>query len=631
MSGRDLVKICMLILVPLLVSAQEPSNLVEMLALYPGQEAVYTDIYDSTGVSFQDGVYLYNRFFKSKAMVLRKGGGGIGSAAGPIITDDDEMDIVAYTITPEGDTIYIPREEITSIELYGKKKRYIVSFPDARAGAIFVFQWRIRSVEPVFSGRRFLGRTYAVINSRIVISAPTSWVFKFLVQPSCLYRQDRSREYIRDEELWVNYIWEARSLPGLVFEDDSPPASQLIPCLYYAFSHDTRWPDIENNKIDWPLIARSYDNHLKEMGRPRNELKDEVRYLTKDISDKREKLRKIVDFVTTNFKSVYSDIDISDSPWNLLTRGYGSQAEAAMLVGSFLNLVDIPFEYTLISTRDNGDVIESLPALFYFNRLLITARIEQDTIWIDPFYRGSPLGILPFEDQDVSGLKLGDEYHGFITTPISDYRENGYSIRLRLEFDDRGKLIVDGVDLLSGALNIDEKYLLQNMTEQERYERWSKRTTEGIAGAAIQNLDFDDIYSDVNPLKISYELVSPNYIDPEDQRLYIPLDILGRWQFDANYDNRQLPIVLGQPFSQQERIIIEIPPGFKVEHLPENYTLNSYLGEILSVVTVSANTITVIRGLSIKRYRLNVSEAGSLNGFFNTASDQAGKFIVLRR
>jgi hypothetical protein len=184
---------------------------------------------------------------------------------------------------------------------------------------------------------------------------------------------------------------------------------------------------------------------------------------------------------------------------------------------------------------------------------------------------------------------------------------------------------------LSGALNIEEKYLLQNMTEQERYERWSKRTTEGIAGAAMQNLDFDDIYSDVNPFKISYELVSPNYIDPEDQRLYIPLDILGGWRFDANYDNRQLPIILGQPFSQQERIIIEIPPGFKVEHMPENYTLNSYIGEILSVVTVSANTITVIRGLSIKQYRLNVSEAGSLNGFFNTASDQAGKFIVLRR
>jgi hypothetical protein len=616
---------------PVAAYAQERPSLVEMLALYPGQEAVYTNISDSTGVSFQNGVYLYNRYFKSEAMVLRRGGGGISSAAGPIVTAGDDIDISAYTISPDGDTIVIPDEEIAVLDLYGKKRRYAVSFPDARAGAIFVFQWRLRSMEPVFSGRRYLGRTYPVVFNRTVISAPTSWVFKFLVQPPCLCRHDRSREYIKDEELWMNYIWEAQTLPGLVFEEDSPPASQLIPCLYYAFSYDKRWPDIQKNRIDWPLITDSYKDHLNEMGRTRDEIKDEVKFLIKDISDKRERLRKVVDFVTSNFKSEYSDIDISASAWDLLTRGYGSQAEAAMLVGSFLNLSDIPFGYVLISTRDNGEVIESLPALFYFNRLLVTARIDADTIWIDPFYRGAPIGVLPFEDQAVKGLRIGDEFKGFITTPESDYRENGYSVRLRIEFGNKGQFIAEGIELLSGALNIEEKYILQNLTEQERYERWVEKTTEGIPGAAMEDLEFDDIYSDINPFKVSYRLIAPNYIDPDDERLYIPLDILGRWRFNVNYDNRKLPIELGQPFSQQERIIIEMPPGYRVEHLPENFTLNSYLGEILSVVTVSANTITVIRGLGIKPYKLQASEAESLTGFFNTASDQAGKFIILRR
>lgn len=389
MIAKIFTAILLTFLVSLPCRAQENSGLLEMMASYPGQEAVYLDIYDSTGVNFQEGVYIYSRLFHSEAMVLRKGGGGISSAAGPVITDDDHITIKAFTITPEGDTLLIPAEEITALELYGKKKRLMVSFPDARAGAVFVFEWRLRSTEPVFSGRRYLGRTYPVVDNRTVISAPAEWVFNFIVQPTCLYKRDRSREYIYDSELWVNYIWETKSLAGLIFEYDSPPASVLIPCLYYGFSYDNRWPDIERNKISWPIIAISYYQHLESVGRPSDKIKDEVKFLCRDISDNREKLQQIVDFITANFKAAYSDIDISDSPWDLLARGYGSQAEAAMLLGTFLDIEDVPFDYVLISTRDNGDVIKTLPALFYFNRMLIAARMDHaDTIWIDPFYRG---------------------------------------------------------------------------------------------------------------------------------------------------------------------------------------------------------------------------------------------------
>jgi len=55
------------------------------------------------------------------------------------------------------------------------------------------------------------------------------------------------------------------------------------------------------------------------------------------------------------------------------------------------------------------------------------------------------------------------------------------------------------------------------------------------------------------------------------------------------------------------------------------------LGEIFSVAVVTANTITITRGLSIKPYRLKADAAKSLNGFFSTARDQAGKFIILRK
>lgn len=631
LTSRCLLKVIIILSLPAAVYCKTIPSLLEMLALYPDQEAVYLDIEDSTAVNFKDNVYVYDRFFHSEAMVLRKGGGGVSSAASPVISERDKIEINAFTISSEGDTITIPSEEMTVLMLYGNKKRYIVSFPDDRAGAIFVLDWKLQSTEPVFSGRRYLGRTYPVYHNKTIISAPANWVFNFLVRPSCLCNRQRSTTYIHGEELWTNYLWETKALPGLIFEDDSPPASQLIPCLYYAFSYDSRWSDIERNKVGWRMIALSYARHLESLKRPNRLVKSEVEAICKEISDRYKKVRKIVEFVTGNFKAVYSDIDISESPDDLLNRGSGSQAEASFLLGAFLREIGISFDYILISTRDNGEVIKSLPALFYFNRLLVAARVDNDTVWIDPLYRGAPLGVLPFEDQAVDGILVREGFKDFKTTPVSDYRENGHAVHLRVTFDEKGCLIAEGVELLSGSLNIDEKSILQGLTQQERFERWARMTTSGLPGSSLKELDFSDIYSDINPFKVTYKFEVPEYIGPGDVRLYIPLDILGRWRVAKKYDNRKLPIELGRPHFQQERITIEMPSGFRVEYLPENFTLTSYLGEIFSVVVVTANTITITRGLGIKPYRLEVSAAGSLNGFYSTATDQAGKYIILRR
>lgn len=614
------------------IQADNAPGLIDMLAQYPDQEAVYLNICDSTAVSFYNPVYEYNRYFHSAAMVLRKGGGGVASAASPVIPETDKIDITAYTITPQGETLNINPDEIAEIELYGNRRRFIVTFPDTRAGSIFVFEWRLESREPIFSGRRYLGRTYPVIQNRTVISCPLDWVFNFLVSPSCLYRHNRSAEYIHNNEVWVNHVWESGSLPGVVFEESSPPVAEFIPCLNYAFSYDRRWPAGEKNKVDWPLISSTYQKQINSLNKADQSLNLEIANATAGVSAPRDKARRIFDFVTKSFSVVYSDIDISTSPDILLKRGTGSQAEAAFILGAMFSKADIPFNFILVSTRDNGEVITSLPALYYFNRILIAARVDQDTIWFDPAYRGVPAGVLPFEDQAVEGLVIKNKNGGFITTPISDYRENGRAVNLKITFNSQGNLVADCLELLSGSLNIEEKNILQSLTPDESRQRWSDMTSRGLPGSAIKDLVFSDINSDINPFRVSYKLELPAFIKPEDSRVFIPLDILGRWQFNVVYnENRRLPIELGRPHSEQEQIQIEIPPGFRVEYLPDNFSLSSYLGEIFSVAVVTANTITITRGLSIKPYRLKADAAKSLNGFFSTARDQAGKFIILRK
>jgi len=612
-------------------SAQMRPSLLEMLAEFPGQEAVYLSINDSTAVDYQDQVYIYRRFFESQTMVLRQGSEGISTVATPVIERDDKIEITAFTITPESDTIYVLENERTKLDLHGNKSRYVLSFPDARAGAVHVFRWVLESYDPVFSGRRYLGRTYPVIRNHTVISAHADWIFNFLIQPSCRYEYNRLKTYPRAGEMWLSYAWDARAINGLRFEPNSPPVAELIPSLYYAFSHDRRWPEIARSKIDWKLISNNYSRHIDSYSDLDKKIADDVVQLCEDTEDIQEKIKQIVDYLNSGFDAIYSDIDLSGRPEQLLNMGYGSQAEASLLLGSLLEAVDIKFDFYLISTRHNGQVVKKLPALFYFNRLLIAIETDSDPIWIDPFYKGTPIGVLPFEDQGVEALKVGRDVKDFIVTPMSDYRENGHAVHLKISFGQDGEMVAEGVELLSGALNIEEKYSLQNLEEQKRFEKWSNLTSSGIPGSILERVNFSDYYSDNDPYRISYKVSAAEYIRPDDTFLYLPLDILGRWQFKSNFESRRYPVELGRPHSQQERITIDIPEGYRVDYLPENFTLTSYLGEIISVVVVTAKSITITRSFGLKPYRLKPNEAESLNGFLQTAMDQAQKYIVLRK
>ena len=151
MITRIFLLILTILYLPSYVQGVEIPGLLEMLAEHPGKEAVYIDIYDSTSLDYSDKVYVYRRSFRSYAMVLRQGAEGVATLATPVISQADDIVINAFTITPEAETLNIPSSEMTLLELPGNKERYALTFPDARAGAVFVFEWHIYSLEPVFS------------------------------------------------------------------------------------------------------------------------------------------------------------------------------------------------------------------------------------------------------------------------------------------------------------------------------------------------------------------------------------------------------------------------------------------------------------------------------------------------
>jgi len=339
------------------------------------------------------------------------------------------------------------------------------------------------------------------------------------------------------------------------------------------------------------------------------------------------------DWVSGNFRSRFSDITLHDDLDEILAYGRGTQAEAAAILYALINNLGISAGIYLTATHYTGEPIPELPALFWFDRLLVACFIDQDTLWADPFYTVSDPGILPFEDQDVSILRVDVDEGKLFSTPDIDYHDNGKAIHLKLYVDSLGNLSGEATEVYSGAMIPDISVNLLRMDESQRKSAWERRFAR-----SLPNVEFDRFItappdSFGEPFLINYTFTAGPIIRPFANRAYIPMDLLGRWEDlpDLPDGERYFSVYFQRPRFEFERITFEISPQFEVEYLPKNYSLNSHIGEIYSVARHGEASITVTRGFGLKRPEYPASAYKSIVKFFNTARAEAEKQIILKR
>lgn len=592
----------------------------------------YLYIYDSTFI-WPDGKgwYEYTRKFISEVELAEKGRSVLSRTATPILDKGDNIDFDAYTILPSGERYEVGLDDIVTRNISGDSRRIFVNFRHAEPGAVLHFEWNLRSKKANIAGKRFFGRTIPVDSAAIVMTYPESWEFNFAVLPEIVCQEERiiGEEY--GDIHMVNHKWTAKNIEGLRKDEYSPPYERIISGLYYSLYYDKSWNN--KQKIDWEYISRLYKRQLDDFLDSKASvipISDSIRMSS---YNQRRKAVAAFNWVKSNFISRYSDIMLHEDLDEILVYGRGTQAEAAAILYALINNLGISAGIYLTATHYTGEPVPGLPALFWFDRLLVACFIDQDTLWADPFYTVSDLGILPFEDQDVPVLRIDVDEEKLSSTPDIDYHENGKAIHLKLFIDSLGNLSGEATEVYSGAMIPDISVNLLRMDESQRKSAWERRFAR-----SLPNVEFDRFItappdSFGESFLINYTFTAGPIIRSFAGRAYIPMDLLGRWEDlpDLPDEERYFPVYFQRPRFEFERITFEISPQFEVEYLPKNYSLNSHIGEIYSVARQGRTSVTVTRGFGLKRPQYPVSAYKSIIKFFNTARAEAEKQIILKR
>lgn len=592
----------------------------------------YRMIYDSTCFApGGDGGFDYIRKFVSEVRLADKGRDVLSRPATPIFDKNDEVTISAYTVLPSGEIYEVESSDIITREYGDDSRRIFVNFRQAEPGALLHMEWLMKSRQSNISGKRFFGRTVAVDSSTVIITAPQGWVFNFAVSPECPSLRAKSERNVLAGKPSATYSWTASALESLRIEEFSPPVERIIPALYYSLSFDAGWQDPASQTITWSRIGEIYFRRFNEFSKKNSRLNRAADSILAARIDETQRAQAAFNWVKSNFRPTSSDIALKGSLDEAVDRGRGNQAEGAAILYSLLGKLNITCAPYLAASRNMGEPLTTVPALFWFDRVLVSCFIGQVTLWGDPYYSLSELGILPFEDQDVPVIRLDEPSDEFQRSPAPDYHENGKAIHLTLDIDSTGSLRGEATEIYSGAMIPEISSYLIGLDAEERKIPWERKLAKSFPGVKL--LRFIALVPDSagEPYKIGYTFATGPIIRPFATRAYIPMDLLGRWEDlpSLSEGEREFPIEIVRPRFELERITIHVKPPFDVEYTPRNFSLNSIVGEIYSVARKSGNSVIITRGFGLKRSSLPVSSYKSLARFFNSARAEADKQIIL--
>ncbi|GAB5561369.1 MAG: hypothetical protein SynsKO_30160 [Synoicihabitans sp.] len=475
------------------------------------------------------------------------------------------------TVKPDGTVVPLEKDSIFDQAVVRKGRTNVrattFAFSNLEPGDIVELQYRKNTGDEAY-----------VIGMDFQGELPSQRVFRSIRPFSVEGIGDKILKFqLPDVELKKNrkgaYEFELFDVPAKVDEPFALPEVHLGPyIMVYYFNFEPRL------KTYWRERAKELSSEGRSKMKVSSAIKDFVRKETADISDPREKLRKLYHWCQsepTNLRYSYGIYTQSErkalkenfTPQDTFSREYGTPKNINSLFGAMAKSLGMEVQFA--STNDVRDMLfnENVKAFFALADECVAIRLNGEWEFFNP--GGSPF--LPFDSipwwacgsKALVGNAKNDPLHD-VPMPTADY-----SITHR-----EGNFTIDESGTLSGIVQIR----LQGFTDLDMKEALSSRHTEEDEEEYIiqdlkeqlPNMDATDFKirnrGSRNAMAITFNIEVPEFADVTGKRLFIQPAV---FQKNASplftADKRQGGILFPYPVTEQDIITIKVPDDFKLE------------------------------------------------------------------
>lgn len=311
-----------------------------------------------------------------------------------------------------------------------------------------------------------------------------------------------------------------------------------------------------------------------------------------------------------------------------ITKGSGNSADVNLFLVLLLKEIGLEASPVIISTRDNGFILEDHPEINGFNYVIACATVDGKDILMDATERYGPCDLLP--ERCLNGKGLVVRLPDFRWVDLSATQANSDLFFAEMKLQENGGMEGTLTVASSGYSGVNVRNRFKKEGESE-YSRWLKEQRKVWEVGSIEFADMDSLNK---PAKVIYTLSSDEVAEAQGDLIYFDVLLnLGQSSNPFKKENRNYPVDFGAPLKDVYSFTYEIPDGYQVETLPaaKAVMLPEKGGTFRFSASVMGNKILVNSLLDIRQTLFVPSEYDKLREFFALVVEKHGEQIVLKR
>jgi hypothetical protein len=580
---------------------------------------------DATGkfvLTRRRAIRVLNRKVADKYLIAR----GYESNADSVTT------IQTWSIAPSGKVTQSSKNDIITestfggFELYSDTKVKFIRAPGVEEGSLVGLEVVDTGRIPI-NGERFAFESDIPIHlAELRVTVPSGSLRWFTNHPDLVQVVTQTANAA---------VFRAVDRPGIPVEPNSPPFSTLA--AEVVVNYDPSGPAAVQS---WSDAGKIYHPLFTAAEKPGTELADEVDKLAAGKSDLLPKLDAVYTYVSREIRYVAIEIGIGGyqphAAPDVYKYKYGDCKDKATLLLTMLDHIGLRGYPALVGTRGDVEADPKVPTLATFDHMIVALPVSESLrpavehfssydaqnkiLWIDPTSETDPLGELPEMDQGVYALISYPDHGDLQRIPEAPPDQNGvqYDAHLTLQTDGTGAAQVEVRYVGAANARRHNFYRGRSQTEirstfEERVGRYANQTafqSASIAGLEANDKQIVEKFS----FKGDFSAASSG-----DSWFFQPLFLTGLAIPDVSPRPRELPLDVGTPYRLQSVYHLDLPPGMKLDRVPDKFSVNSEFGNVTVVYAENGNTVTATQTVSFSMSRIPPEKYSDFRDFVNAS------------
>jgi transglutaminase-like putative cysteine protease len=420
-----------------------------------------------------------------------------------------------------------------------------------------------------FTSLYFQGE-YPILKKEITITVP-DWL-EFEIKEFNFNGYDIKKTQRKDASLKATvYTYTLENADGMAKDKSAPGPSYQYPHLLFVAksftAKDGKKTTLFNSTAD---LYKWYHSLVTSMDENPAALKEKVKELTAKATTDDQKIKNIYYWVQDNIRYIAFEDGLAgfkpESSQNVFTKRYGDCKGMANLICRMLREAGFDARLTWIGTKHIA-YDYSIPSLSVDNHMICTLLKDGKKYYLDGTEKFNSIGEYAerIQGKEVM-IEDGDKFI-IEKVPVLPPAANAEVFTSHFRIDN---------DQLAGKISGSKKgesrasflYSYNNIKNDKKEKSLQYYLTDGDKNFSISNIVTSDLSDRDKVLTMEYDAVLRNKVSSFDSEMYIDLDFDTEF---AGFDFKERKADYEFSYKQDyvSDIILDIPAGYKVTHLPE--------------------------------------------------------------